>query len=261
MSPSIELARVCGCGGREQVLFVASLCCLTPMSSMHFWSPLHPLFKTLGGGLCLTYVLQSIGKEERLLKSCCIALRKVQLAYRVINCILRNATRPIVPPQHFSGWSGDKKCIEDIGFEQNAPKHAMKWSLMLFLIFWNFLDDPSEFDCVAFRFVAQITVSLFDESFNFRTHITVFANFPTITSATCAESEHIWTWTKPSAWRLLLCPVGLTTATPCCMVSQLRTCSSSKECSTVLPGWSSGLVALHLAPLFVTLSTDYSFPS
>ena len=27
----------------------------------------------------------------------------------------------------------------------------------------------------------------------------MFANFPTITSATYAESESIWTWTKPSA--------------------------------------------------------------
>ena len=61
----------------------------------------------------------------------------------------------------------------------------------------------------------------------------MFANFPTTTSATCAESENIWTWTKPSARRLLLCPVGLTTATPCCMVSQLGTCSGFKECSTV----------------------------
>ena len=78
---------------------------------------------------------------------------------------------------------------------------------------------------------------------------TMFANFPTITSATCAESENICTWTKPSAaWRLPLCPVGLTTATPCWMVSQLGTWSNSRECRDVLPGWSPELVALHLAP-------------
>ena len=34
-SPSIELTRVCRCGGRERVLFVTSLRCLKPMSSMH----------------------------------------------------------------------------------------------------------------------------------------------------------------------------------------------------------------------------------
>ena len=90
---------------------------------------------------------------------------------------------------------------------------------------------------------------VFDENFNFRTHINNVCKLScTITSATCVESENIWTWTKPSAWRLLLCPVGLTTATPCCMVSQLGTCSSSRECRTVLPGWSPGLVALHLVP-------------
>ena len=90
---------------------------------------------------------------------------------------------------------------------------------------------------------------------------TMFANFPTITSATCAESENIWTWTKQSALRLPLCPAGLTTATPCCLVYQLGTCSSSRECRTVLPGWSPGLVALHLASPFITLSTGYPFPS
>ena len=45
----------------------------------------------------------------------------------------------------------------------------------------------------------------------------------------------------------ILCPVGLTTATPCYMVLQFGTCSSSRECRTVLLGWSPGLVALHLA--------------
>ena len=88
---------------------------------------------------------------------------------------------------------------------------------------------------------------------------TMFANFPAVMSATCGESESIWTCTKSSAWRLPLCPVGLTTATPCCMGSQ--TCSSSREYRTVLPGWSPGLVALHLAFPFVTLSTGYPFPS
>ena len=51
----------------------------------------------------------------------------------------------------------------------------------------------------------------------------------TITSVTCAESENTWAWNKPGAWRLPLCQVGLTTATPCCMVSQLGTWSSSRE--------------------------------
>ena len=43
-----------------------------------------------------------------------------------------------------------------------------------------------------------------------------------------------------SAWLLQL-PAA-------CMVSQLGTCSSSRECRTLLPEWSPGLVALHPAP-------------
>ena len=55
-----------------------------------------------------------------------------------------------------------------------------------------------------------------------------FANFCTVISVTSTESENIWTWTKPGAWHLPLCPVGLTTATPCYMVLWLGTCSSSR---------------------------------
>ena len=90
---------------------------------------------------------------------------------------------------------------------------------------------------------------VFDENFNFRTHIKNVCKL--LLSHPRPAQNHKTFELRPShasAWRLPLFLVGLTTATPCCMVSQLRTCSSSRECLTVLPGWSPGLVALHLAP-------------
>ena len=56
----------------------------------------------------------------------------------------------------------------------------------------------------------------------------MFANFLTITSMTCAESENTWTWTKPSAWHQPLCPAGMTAAAPCCMVLKLGACLGSR---------------------------------